>query len=450
MRNRALAVLAVFGVGLGADVALAAPKPLVVWRDRVKVAPAGRAALTSVSHKLYLNDCKPGGCTVLPGNDDSRTNRSSIPQTPVTLTPYGHGQQHWDQLVQCVRDTFSPFEVEIVTSDPGPSVPHFEVMIGGNSTQLYPGLEAGGVAPFVSCGAMDDNVISFVFPETTSDLEYLCGAVVQESCHVWGLDHELNRDDPMTYLDLGSLKRFQNDDADCGEALSSPRPCRCGDTTQNSYRYMGSTFGLAANLPPVRLVLATPNEGQWVRPGFPISGALESVLGQVRASLAIDGEEVTTIGRPPLAFNAPASLPPGPHAITVSATDNGERTVAETVNVHVFAACGAGASCAKGTHCLGGVCLPGGDVAGGLGAPCGENADCITGSCGDDGADSLCTAPCDGGAFCPAGYTCLSPSNVCWPEAGGGCATGEGGGGGAGLLLFGAGALALAVRRGRG
>src|SRR5665647_163241 len=108
-------------------------------------------------------------------------------------------------------------------------------MIGGLAAQLSPDLVAGGVAPFVGCGATEDNVISFVFAGQSNDLEYLCAAVAQEACHVWGLDHELNKLDPMTYLDLGSLKRFQNAPAQCGETLDAPRQCYCGSNTQNSY-----------------------------------------------------------------------------------------------------------------------------------------------------------------------------------------------------------------------
>lgn len=437
-----------------ADPPAGPPKPPVVWQNRVIPSPRPPAqghrvsSLTTVSHKLYLNDCKPNGCTVLPGFDDSLTNRSSIPQTAVTLPPYGHGQAHWDQLVQCVRDTFLPFDIEIVTADPGPAVPHFEVMLGGHATQLHPLLEnAGGVAPFIACDATENNVISFVFPETTNDLEYLCGAVVQEACHVWGLDHELDAADPMTYLDLGSLKRFQNADANCGESLSSPRGCFCGGPTQNSYRYMNDTFGPSGNLGPIELVLATPRDGQWVPGGFPISGKLTTKLGQNHASFSIDGTVIEAVGKAPIAFNAPKTLPPGDHAVTVSATDNGSRTLVETVTVHVMAACSPAVTCDRGFHCLGGSCVPGSDVAGGLGASCSTNEDCATGSCGDDGVDSLCTAPCEAGGSCPSGFTCASPANVCWPAEGGGCATG--GGGSAGLLSFGAGALALAIRRRR-
>jgi uncharacterized protein (TIGR03382 family) len=441
-------VVATLGLGASAAFAQQAPKPPVVWQNRVipaEPAPDGIATLTNVSHKLYLNDCRPSGCNVAPGNDSSLLNRSSIAISNVVLPPYPHGITHWDYLVQCVRDTFAPFSVEVVTVDPGSTVSHFEVMVGGSSTQLHPQLQAGGVAPFISCDARRNNIISFVFPASSADLEFLCGAVVQEACHVWGLDHELNRDDPMTYLDLGTLKRFQDDDAKCGESLSQPRDCFCGGPTQNSHQYMADTFGLT-DLRPATLAITEPTEGQWVKPGFPVRATLDSQLSPKVGSLSIDNVQTQNNMGAPYEFTAPADLPGGDHTVTVTATDAGARMISASVNVHVTAACSAAAPCPASFHCLGGFCLPGGDVDGGLGAACTGNEQCITGTCGSDGADMLCTGPCDAGSSCPSGFECVG-GNVCWPgEADTGCGAS---GGSPGLVLFGLAGLALVLRRRR-
>jgi len=161
-----------------------------------------------------------------------------------------------------------------------------------------------------------------VFGSTTSDLEYLCGAVAQEASHVWGLDHELNKDDPMTYLDLGSLKRFQNASAQCHDAQLNPSQCQCGGSTQNSYQYLLQTFG-ASNLPPATLTIATPIDGQWVKPGFPVRAQLTSQIeGSNGGSLSIDGAQVmTSSATAPLAFNAPTTLGGGEHTISVQGSD---------------------------------------------------------------------------------------------------------------------------------
>lgn len=441
-------------VALGASTtAHAENKQTVVWKDRVILPHAGTTALANISHKLFVNRCV-GGCNVSPGQDDSRTNRSSIADSAVTLSAFAAGDTKWNDLVECVKQTFIPFNVEVVTADPGSSVAHFEVMVtGGPSTQLNPQLNAGGVAPFISCNAQYNNGLSFVF--AANDLEFLCGAVAQEAAHVWGLDHELNKDDPMTYLDLGTLKRFQNADAQCHDGNIQPiAQCRCGNAKQNSYQYMLSTFG-ASNLPPATIAIATPVEAQWVKPGFPVRAQLMSAItGTGGGSLSVDGMQTATANATaPLAFNAPMTLAGGDHTVTVTATDGGGRSATASVHVKVTAVCSATAPCAANTYCIGGFCVPGNDVDGGLGATCTTNDNCISGQCGTADGESLCTGGCDASGKCPSGYECLGEgaAGVCWPSSGdGGCSTSESGGGGGPLaLLAGLGFAAIVLRRRR-
>lgn len=442
-----LAVLA--GLLLVPSISRAEAPRLGVWKNTVRRAPAAAAPLTGVSHVLYLNDCLPDGCTVTPGNDDSRTDRSSIPQQQVVLSAFPYGDQYWNNLVECVKQTYAPFDIQITTEDPG-DAPHFEVMVGGRATQLHPGLQgAGGVAPFIDCSTTANNVISFVFAEEVNNLNFLCGAVAQESSHVWGLDHEMNADDPMTYLELGSHKVFQDDDAACGEF--DPRGCQCGGSTQNSVQFLNDRFG-PATLLPASLAITAPAENQWVKPGFPVRAALDSQLSFAGGTLSVDGAQTQTIASGPIAFNAPSDLAGGSHTIEVSATDSGDRTVTDQVTVRVMAACSASAPCPDDFACLGGFCLPDATEPGGLGATCTDNGECITGQCGNDGTDSLCTAACDAGGSCPSGFECLGAtggSGVCWPSSGdgGGCAAG--GNAGAGWLLAGLGLATVALRRRR-
>lgn len=437
---------------------LTASAESVTFYDRVmqppKRAPNGIKAFTNVSRVIYLNPCLPNGCTVYPGSDDSRTNRSSIPNTQALLTAYPHGTASWNTLVQCVKDMYAPFNITITDVDPG-TAPHFEVMVAGSSSAI--GVDgAGGVAPFEPCdGQLQDNVISFVFAAQTSNLDFLCWAAAQESSHVFGLDHELNALDPMTYLTPPIKKQgFQNTASNCGE--DNPRECWCGGTSQNSYQYLMDTFG-PSNLQPGSITITEPKDGDWVKPGFTVKYDVMSQLSVVSGELKVDGTTVQTAQQgTEHAFVTSTTLPGGDHTFTVSAVDSGNRTMTSQVTVHVTASCATVDSCAENFHCLGGYCLPGADTPGGLGSPCTANEQCITNSCGSDGVNQLCTGACDmttsGETVCPDGFSCYATGGtggVCWPseEESGCCSTSTKT---APLhVLFGLGIFALVIRRRR-
>lgn len=427
----------------------ASPTHADVFRGRAHHRAASEtSAPPLISNKLYLNDCRPNGCSLQPGFDDARTNHSSIAFGSTTMSAWPHSDALWDEVVACVRATFRPFDIEVVKNDPGPATNHFEVMIAGNFAQLNPELEgAGGVAPFIGCGGSDDNVISFVFAQQSDDLEYLCGAVAQEAAHVWGLDHELNALDPMTYLNLGSLKRFQRTDSPCGTIANQPQPCSCdGGNSQNSYEYLEQLFG-ATELPPSIVAITSPANNAWVRPGFPVHAMIDSVLGGTRATLIIDNNEIATLSPGPFAFNAPANISGGIHAVTIVGVDGGNRSEMSAITVRVTESCSSNNPCDESTYCIGGYCVPGADVDGGLGAECLANEACVTRACASGNGEQLCVAPCDRGRSCPDGFYCTGPDEapVCWPDRDVGCAVAPGGA--PFMILFGIGFAAIVLRR---
>src|SRR5688500_9886647 len=67
---------------------------------------------------LYFNRCR-GGCTVnKSGLDDARSRSSTIPVgnpgQQFEITEFRHGDTVWNELMQCLREVYSPYNVMIV------------------------------------------------------------------------------------------------------------------------------------------------------------------------------------------------------------------------------------------------------------------------------------------------------------------------------------------------
>ena len=199
-------------------------------------------AAEDVPRILYLNRCV-GGCVITPGSDNAINNTSGIVNGTSNLGEFPYGEEVWKEVVACVRDQYSRFDINIVDEDPG-NVPHFESIVAGRAEDIGAG-GAGGIAPF-SCGVWE-NSINFTFAETLGgNAQILCEVVAQESGHVMGLEHAYLCEDPMTYLNDCGPKTFKDIDAQCGEF--SPAACGCGNETQNSVQHLLSIFG-PGNIP---------------------------------------------------------------------------------------------------------------------------------------------------------------------------------------------------------
>lgn len=445
--------LAVLAVALGLPAVAAAQNKSLsndVFMNRVDECPPERGGaifLTTSSHVLYVNDCLPNGCAVSRGSDSSINDSSSIASQDTTMSAWSHGQEAWDEVIECVKERFAPFDIQVTTDDPG-TASHFEIMVGGTSFELSPSImDAGGIAPTISCNAQRNNNLAFVFAGQTADRGYLCNAIVHEAGHIYGLSHSLDARDPMTYMQLNQPKAWTNAEQMCGTNPAQRQACRCFQSTnlQNSFRYLKEVFGLAPGLAESTLTIATPKNGMYVKPGFPISAQYTSPLLTLEAHMAIDNGTSQPAANGLFAWNAPATIAPGDHTVTVGATDYADRVSTQTVSVKVMASCASGDACGSGFACLGGYCLPGRDVDGGLGATCEGNGDCSTNSCASDGTHSYCTAQCDPGNSCPSGFTCLANANQCWPEDEGGCSAS----GGSASWLAALGLLLVPLRRRR-
>lgn len=199
--------------------------------------PPADAAIT-----IFLNDCRPVGCTVFGGSpDNSSQNRSSIVTGTRQLNPYEEGDEVWQQVVACVTEVWRPFNVTVVTADPAPAF-HLEHMIAGHPLDLGFPDNTSGVSP-AACSLVP-NGISFTFSEKHGpDALALCWTASHEIGHLFGLDHEAYLPDPMTYLEGCGRKDFAASLAPCGEFTPRPTGCLCGGSTQDSYALLSERAG---------------------------------------------------------------------------------------------------------------------------------------------------------------------------------------------------------------
>ncbi|MDX2092750.1 MAG: Ig-like domain-containing protein [Kofleriaceae bacterium] len=405
----------------------------------------------AISNVIYLNNCKPNGCQITPGNEDSKTNRSTIPSRTSTVQPYAYSDDNWNQVVDCVKKTYAPFGVQIVTQRPASGDYHMAIVAGvPQNVQMEQGV--GGVSPF-TCGYIG-NAISFSFANVYGgNVDDICWTVAQETAHSWGLDHKFDNRDPMTYLGSGpSRKTFQNEGGSCGEFSARQCQCQYAGGKLNSFKEIMETFGSSTPTPPT-VTITAPSNGANVDAGFPIRADIVDDLGASKAELYIDNRLISTLTVAPWVWNAPQDLAQGNHVIKVIGYDIGNTPSEKTITVTRGKPCSDDDACTgQGDVCVDGRCVAGASVTGGLGNTCTNNGECKSGQCANDGAAGYCVESCQmGNEGCPDGFGCIAAGNngVCWPGADdGGCNAMHGD---QGLALFGLafGALLIGRRRRR-
>ncbi|MBA2539526.1 MAG: Ig-like domain-containing protein [Deltaproteobacteria bacterium] len=432
--------------------ASAAPKPMVKYLPSAKPRIQGAPIAAASSRILFVHRCPEIlGCPVKTGSvDDSRTDTSSIITQSSTIGPFTRGNETWNAVMACARETYAPFNIEVTDVDPG-NVPHFEVLVGGDNTDFGAGGEgAGGLAP-ATCSEIP-NAISYVFDVWGNNADVICSVIGQESAHAFGLEHEMLPEDPMTYLSGPDKKRFRAEDAQCGEFEA--RSCRCGGQTQNSYQHLLALFGAGVPVPPT-VAIKSPAVGKTVQPGFVTRVDATDEVKVIKVELLIDGVVVGETTAPPFNLKAPLDVAQGPHTIEARATDiqNGTATSAP-VDVDLGPPCTAASGCESTDVCVMGLCVAGPDDPGGLGTSCQLGRECDSDSCVMDSTGAgFCVEACDlSPGSCPSGFDCVAAGSagVCFPGPDAGCCdTGVRGTNPAGplLLAFGLGALMLRRRR---
>ena len=436
-----------------------APAPLLERprTDRVWIDLDPSTVVPAVnSNKIFLNNCKPNGCVIRPGSASSLDGSNfqgmwGISQTR-TLTAFAQSDAIWNQVVDCVKETFAPFGVEITTTNPSPG-PHFEIMIAGSPTDLGMSPSTGGVSPF-QCGSQYiPNSLVFAFQKVYgSDVDEICAVAAQEIAHSFALDHVTDASDPLTYFPYNGRRKFKDAQVNCGSdcvggkspfganctgASQQLHPCACtGLATQNSAQTIRNLFGSGNPTPPT-VSISSPKLGANVAPGFPVVVDASDMDGIGRVELHINGMMTSQLVFGPYAFNAPTTLADGTHTVKAVAYDVFGTAAETTVQVVIGKPCGKPADCARDTDtCIGGRCVPGPGVQGGLGSTCTSGADCASGQCAADSSGAkYCVEDCvlDAGQ-CPDSFGCLDAGGrgVCWPGyddgSGGFCSTGGPGG----------------------
>lgn len=416
----AIVVAVIVLAGSAAAEPAARPQPVVKWGP-IQAPPAAAPS----SRVIYVHKCPSTGCLIRPGTDDSRTDTSSIPSQQVSISRFKQTDAVWAKMMECVKNTYAPFDIMVTDVDPG-TVPHYENIVGGSSgSELSPEFAgAGGVSPF-TCGEIP-NSVSFTFDVYGPDADQLCWTVAQETAHSFGLEHEYNAADPLTYIAGGaSMKRFQATESPCGtfQALSS---CQCTQkATQNSYKFIVNLFGPGAATPPT-ISIKAPSSGTQVQPHFVVRVNAMDDVAVDHVELFVDGMDTGVKAMTaPYRLLAPDGIEEGAHTIEARAIDVQGVPASAMIDVDMGPPCTASSGCSGDDVCVMGTCVPGPDVPGGLGDSCTAPTECLGGQCVGDAKDRQCVESCDVGVSnaCPNDFSCIAAgaNGVCWYSGAAGC-----------------------------
>jgi hypothetical protein len=399
----------------------------------------------SISKIIFVNRCV-GGCTFTksnPGFSDAVNNMTWLGSAPlgstITISEFAHSEQVWQDTLECIRDVYSPYGVTVTDVDPSPAS-HHEAVLAGRGSEL-PIAGALGVAPLGGgqCSPAN-NVISFSFANAHTarpDLtlaQAMCWTVAQESAHSYGLDHEFDCSDPLTYLEGCGPKFFRNKTILCG--TFAPEECVCGGTAQNSHVRLTAILGVGTLPPPPDVAISMPTEGATVQAGFSVFATAIDRRGVSRVELWINGFKWTEVegvfGKTsPYVLDVPASVPEGVMDLDVKAFNDLEVVGTARVTVTRGTPCAGAEACAVGQKCDMGRCYwdpPTGEI----GDACTYPQACLSNTCADVGGGSMaCTTSCYGGPndLCPAPFVCTAASGqqgLCGlpPDEGGCCSVG--------------------------
>lgn len=229
------------------------PIPTFMELEEPQSAPT-RMFAEGAALPIYLN--RWGG-TYYAGQNNSATNHSSIVGSgSATVGGFSGTDSQWSQVMGCVSDLFSAFNVHVTDFEPT-SGEYVEAVVGGSPGDVDMPWGVAGVAPFdpFGCGVIPRAIVytfSDVYDGSPRFVRDVCETTAQEIAHAFSLDHVMLCEDPMTYLSGCGQKTFQDAYATCGEY--EPRECSCERPSQNSvqllYEKLGASDGSEPPPPP--------------------------------------------------------------------------------------------------------------------------------------------------------------------------------------------------------
>jgi len=179
---------------------------------------------------LYLN--RTGGLYDHGPVDDAGQNKSTIVDAPQMLAAYPHDDIEWGFTTQCIRDALLPFPIQIVETDPG-LVPHTELVF---TTSYWAGSTA--TTHVIPDGCRPNHRIGFVFGSAIATDARACQVAMTAFAQMTALlSYGANcRDFVDRSMDCVPNRTFTDETVACVDANARPIACRCGGTTQNTYR----------------------------------------------------------------------------------------------------------------------------------------------------------------------------------------------------------------------
>jgi hypothetical protein len=404
--------------------------------------PAPIVAAPQTVRVLYFNRCI-GGCTIFKGgSDDVRTRNSVVPEGPegsqYTLSQFAWSDQVWNDTMQCLREVYSPYNIEITDTVPVPGTPYNEGLIAGSASELNTNGFFGVAAINGDCTSRAFAMSFTMSNDIGPDAQTLCYVAAQETAHSFGLGHSFEYldgrsacNDPMSYRTCGGQRFFRNEQARCGDFVVGQ--CRCGGF-QNTHQTLVNVLGVGTPITaPPTLTVTSPVPDAAIANGSSVVARATAQRGIHKMELYLNGYKWTEVkgspwgngGQPETSYALvlPPEVPDGVIDIVVRAKDDIDvSTDSPTITVTKGAPCTSADTCADGQLCDAGRCFWEPPV-GVLGDECSFQQFCMTELCqAIDGGESRCTQGCVLGLAdaCPTGYECIANSEtggVCWPAS---------------------------------